>query len=82
MEKEVGKITHYYDKIGVAIVELASKLDVGDTVKIKRGDEEFEQEISSMQIEHKEVKSAKKGDVVGIKVSQKIKDGAVVLKAD
>ena len=80
METEVGKVVHYYDKVGVAIVELSEKLAVGDTVKLKRGEDEFEQEVTSMQIEHESVESAKKGDAVGIKVDQKTKEGAVVFK--
>jgi len=80
METEVGKVVHYYDKVGVAIVELSEKLAVGDTVKLKRGEDEFEQEVTSMQLEHESVESAKKGDAVGIKVDQKTKEGAVVFK--
>ena len=80
-EKEIGKVVHYYDKAGVAIVELAGKVAVGDTLKFKRGEDEFEQEVTSMQIEHEAVDSAKKGDAIGIKVDQKTKEGAVVYKA-
>ena len=80
METEVGKVVHYYDKVGVAIVELSGKLAVGDTLKIKRGEDEFDQEVTSMQIEHESVESAKKGDAVGIKVDQKTKEGALVYK--
>lgn len=80
METEAGKVVHYYDKVSVAIVELSGKLAVGDTLKFKRGEDEFEQEVTSMQIEHKSVESAKKGDAVGIKVDQKTKEGALVYK--
>lgn len=80
METEVGKVIHYYDKLGVAIIELSGKLAVGDTIKIKRGEEEFEQSVTSMQTEHETVESAKKGDSVGVKVDQKAKEGSIVLK--
>lgn len=80
MEQEVGKIVHYYDKLGVAIIELAAPLAVGDTVKIKRGEEEFQQAVSSMQVEHQVVQSAEKGASVGIKVDQRVKEGATVVK--
>lgn len=80
METELGKVVHYYDNAGVAIVELSGKLVVGDTVKFKRGEDEFEQQITSMQIDHKEIESAKKGDAVGIKVDQRTKEGATVHK--
>lgn len=74
-EKLVGKITHYYNDIGVGIVELSDKLKVGDTVHIKGKAADFEQPVDSMQIEHDKIDEAKKGDVVGIKVQQKVKEG-------
>lgn len=78
---KVGKVTHYYDKIGVAIVELDAELSVGDKVKFVRGGEDlFEQAVESMQIEHKKVDSAKKGDVVGLKAEKEIREGAEVFK--
>ncbi len=76
--KKIGKITHYYGNIGVAIIELSGKLSVGDRVKFSHGEHEFEQVIESMQIEHKEIDSAKKGDVVGIKVEEKVGDNVEV----
>ncbi len=80
MEKEVGKVSHYYDKAGVAIVELKVAVAVGDTLKFKRGDTEFEQALASMQVEHQSVSKAKKGDSVGVKVEQPVKEGTAVLK--
>lgn len=76
--KKIGKVTHYYGNIGVAIIELSGKLSVGDKVKFEGGKVEFEQEIKSMQVEHKDVDSAKKGDVVGIKVDEKVNEGIEV----
>ena len=76
---KIGKVTHYYDKIGVAIVELNGTLSLGDKVKFVRGGEDlFEQEVDSIQIEHKKVDSAKKGDVIGMKVNEKVGEGAEV----
>jgi putative protease len=77
-DKPVGKVTHYYDKINVAVLELDRALKVGDTIKIVKGDTEFTQTIDSMQIDRKEVKSAKKGDSIGLKVDQVIKPKADV----
>lgn len=78
---KVGKVTHYYDKIGVAVLELSATLASGDNVKFVRGGEDlFEQEIKSMQVEHEKVNSAKKGDVIGLKVGQELKEGAEVYK--
>lgn len=78
---KVGKVTHYYDKIGVAIVELGGTLSVGDKIRFVRGGEDlFEQTVDSIQIEHEKVDSAKKGDVVGLKAVDLVKEGAEVFK--
>lgn len=78
---KVGKVTHYYDKIGVAIVELAGKLSVGDKIKFVRGGEDvFEQIVDSIQIEHEKKESADKGEVVGLKTGKEVKEGAEVFK--
>ena len=78
MEKEVGKITHWYDKLGVAVVKLSGALKVGDKIKVKKGGEEVEDAVSSMQLEHEDIKAGKKGQEVAIKLSQKAKEGACV----
>jgi putative protease len=74
-EKLIGKITHYFDKISVAIVELSGVLKVGDRVHVKGNSTDFEQDISSIQIEHENVEKAKKGDAIGAKVDEKVKEG-------
>ena len=76
-DTKVGEVTHYYDKIGVAVVEIIAPLKVGDKIKIVSGDKEFEQEVASMQVEHKNVQKAKKGDAVGLKIDQPVKKGEV-----
>ncbi len=78
--KPIGKITHYYDRAGVAIVELADTLKVGDKIKIEGGKNEFDQTVEEMQMDHQAVNSAGSGDVVGIKVNQKTREGALVIK--
>lgn len=78
---KVCKVTHYYDKIGVAIVELDATLSVGDKIKFVRGGEDqFEQTVDSIQIEHEKVESAGKGKVVGIKTEKEAKEGSEVYK--
>ncbi len=81
----IGKITHYYDKIGVAVLNITdASLKVGDTIKItdKNGEEKFDQKVTSMQIEHQQIKEAKKGDDVGLKVDKGVKEGDIVLRAE
>lgn len=79
--KKVGTVTHYYGKIGVAIIKLSGTLKVGDRIKIENG-AEFEQAVDSMQVEHAQVEEAKKGDVVGLKVEKKVGEGATVYLAE
>lgn len=78
--KKVGKVTHYYDNIGVAIVELGGALKVGDKVKFEGHGADFEQEVTSMQVEHKQVEKASKGEVIGLKTDQPVKEGTEVEK--
>jgi putative protease len=79
--KPIGKISHYFSNIEVAVIELTAPLKMGDTVRVVGGQEtDFEQEVASMQIDHEEVKSAKKGDSVGTKVKEKVHEGYKVYK--
>ncbi len=78
---KVGEVTHFYDKIGVVVVELSGDLAVGEKIKFVRGGEDlFEQSVESIQIEHEQKKSAGKGETVGLKVTQEVKEGAEVYK--
>lgn len=81
-EKEIGIVTHFYDKISVLVVKLTDKISVGDRIKVKRGEEEFEETVESMQVEHENIQSAKKGDEIAIRVSQPTKEGAIVYKVE
>jgi len=68
-ETEIGRVTHYFSKIGVAALEITSgELKVGDTIHVKGHTSDFTTTIESMQIEHDQVQVAKVGDSIGIKV--------------
>ena len=79
-EKEIGKITHYFGKISVGIIQLKDSLKVGDTIHIKGAHDDFTQTVESLQIEHNQVQEAKAGDAVGIKVKSKVHENDVVFK--
>lgn len=79
-EELIGKITHIYGKINVAVVKLSGKLKKGDKIKIKGKDIEFEQIAASMQIEHKEISEAKAGQEIGLKLEQPAKEGCEIYK--
>ncbi len=78
--KLIGKVTHYFGNIGVAVIELSDKLKLGDTIRIIGGETDFNQTVDSMQIEHQKLNEAKKGDSVGLKVSQKVREDYKVYK--
>jgi len=79
-EKLIGKVTHYFPKVSAAIVKLEDNLRVGDKIKFKHKEDEFEQEVTSMQIDHKAIDIANKGEMVGVKVERKVKEGWEVYK--
>jgi putative protease len=62
------------------VIEVLSPLKIGDKIKISGHDKEFEQVISSMQVEHQNIEQAKKGEAVGMKVDQPVKEGDEVYK--
>jgi len=79
--KLIGEITHYFGEIKVAIIKLKRMLKVGDKIRVVGGeDTDFEQEVKSMEIDHEKVKKAKKGEQVGLKVKEKVRDGYKVYK--
>lgn len=79
--KLIGKVSHYFDKIGVAVIELDVPLKVGETIRIVGGEAtDFTQEVESMEVEHEKIKKAKKGDSVGLKVKEKVREGYKVYK--
>lgn len=71
---------HYYSNINVAVVDLTGTLKVGDEIHVKGGTTDFTVKVDSMQIEHENVKEAKKGQSIGLKVPDKIRDGDIVYK--
>ncbi len=71
-ENEIGKITHFYGHLSVGIIVLCDMLKVGDTIHVKGHTADFTQNVDSIQIEHASVPEAKTGDVIGIKMAQKV----------
>lgn len=77
---EVGRITHFFSKINVAVIELRQPLKVGDTIAVKGPTTDFEQPVESMQIEHKDVQKAEAGQSIGLKVAQRARETDLVYK--
>ncbi len=78
-EKEAGQVSTFFSHISVAAIKLSDKLKVGDRIRLKGHTTDFEQLVDSMQIDRKEVKEAKKGDEIGIKVNDRVRPNDKVL---
>lgn len=82
MEVLAGKITHYYKSMGVAAMEVSDSLKVGDVIHIKGHTTDFEQKIESMQIEHEQVEKASKGQVIGLKVKDYVREHDLIYRVE
>jgi putative protease len=79
-EDKIGVVTHYFDQIQVAIVKLDKPLKKGDKIKIAGAAGDFELVVDSMQVDRADIEEADKGDEIGIKVSEKAREGNIVYK--
>jgi putative protease len=81
-EKPVGKVTHYYTHLSVAVVELEDELKIGDVIHIKGHTSDFTQTVDSMQIEHQPIEVAKPGQAIGLKVKEHARENDIVYKVE
>jgi putative protease len=82
VETLAGRITHYYTSAKVAAMEVSSPLEVGNKIRIKGHTTDFEQIIESMQIEHDVVTKATKGQVIGLKVKDYVREHDMIYRVD
>jgi len=81
MEEEIGVFTHYFTKISVGVIEITKgTLKAGDTIHIKGATSDFTQKVQSMQIEHEKIEEAKKGQSIGLKVKEHVREHDKVFK--
>ncbi len=81
MEEEIGRVTHYFPKIGVAVVEVATgSLKVGEVIRIKGHTSDFTQIVESLQKEHLSIPEITKGDSAGMKVKEHVREGDKVFR--
>jgi len=78
--KLIGEVTHYFGKIGVAVIKITNSLKAGEEIRIAGGETDFNQIVESMETDHKKVEKAKSGDSVGLKVKEKVREGYKVYK--
>ncbi|MGB9703560.1 MAG: EF-Tu/IF-2/RF-3 family GTPase [Candidatus Micrarchaeia archaeon] len=81
VEEEIGEVTHYFTKIGVAVVRIKrGELRKGDRIAIKGKTTNFQQVVNSMQIHNKDIEVAKAGDEIGLKVEDRVREKDIVYK--
>ncbi len=81
MEEEIGRVTHYFPKISVAVIEVtAGSLKVGETIHIKGHTSDFTQAVESLQQEHLSIPEVKKGVSAGLKVKEHVREGDKVFR--
>lgn len=78
---QVGRVTRYFGKAGVAAVEIqAGDLHIGDTIHVRGKTTDFSQVVESMQLEHEVIQTAVPGQLVGIKVQERVREHDLVYK--
>ena len=80
MERRIGKVAHYFSRIGVAVLELEDGLKVGDTVHITGNRTDFIQQVLSMEIEHQKMQAVGVGADVALKVDERVREGDAIYR--
>ncbi|MFH1910000.1 MAG: translation elongation factor-like protein [bacterium] len=80
-KQKIGEITHFFDRISVAIIKLSAPLAVGDKIKIKGATTDLEQSVDTIELDHESLEKGESGQEVGIKVTDKAREGDGVFKA-
>jgi translation elongation factor EF-1alpha len=75
MESKIGVVTHFYPKPSAAVLKLSDSIKVGDQIHIHGHTTHITQAVTSLQIDHKEVESAKMGDDVALLVVEPVREG-------
>jgi hypothetical protein len=73
--ERVGEVTHFFGKINVAVVKLKKELKVGDRIHFLGSHTDFQQELTSMQVEHESISVGEAGSEVAIKTTQRVRRG-------
>ena len=79
-EKLIGEVSNYFEHVNAVAIKLKGSLKVGDTIRVKGSNRDFEQVVESIQIDRKPVTSAKKGDEIGILIKEKVHKGYHIYK--
>ena len=80
MELEIGRVTHYYNHINVAVLKLDESLKLGDKIHVLGHSTDFTQVVTSMEVEHHTILWVKPGDDVAIKVIEPVHEHDIVYR--
>ena len=72
MEVEIGRVTHYFNHIAVAVLSLTDSLKLGDKIHIVGHSTDLVERVGSMEVNHHPVEWVKPGDEVAIKVVEQV----------
>jgi hypothetical protein len=78
--KPIGKVTHYYAHIKVAIVKFNTKVKAGTELYFKGATTDFKEASKSMQFDHEPVAFAEPKKQIGIKLKKRVREGDEVYK--
>jgi hypothetical protein len=81
-EKEIGTVTNYFSKIGVAVIQLTAPVQLGDNIRVAGGERDFEQLVGSMQVEHQPIEKGDAGQEIALKLDEKARPGDKVYKVE
>ncbi len=81
-ERAIGKVTHYFGKLGVAAVSLTEPLRVGDRIHVVGHTTDETVTVDRMQVDHEDVQAAGPGDDVAVHVSARVREHDEVRRAD
>jgi putative protease len=73
MEAQIGKITHYYSHLNVAVLQLTDRLKLGETIHIFGHTTDFVQKVTSMEVDHRRVVVVEPGENVAVKVIEPVR---------
>jgi hypothetical protein len=82
MEKRIGKITHYYSRLSVAVLDLVDEIHLGDKIHIKGRLTDLSMSIESLEIEHQKIEAAKPGMEVALQVGGYVREGDEIFKVE
>lgn len=79
-ETPIGRVTHYYGKINVAIVHFDKDISLGSHVHFLGHNTDLAEPVASLELNHHQVAAARRGEEVGVKVAARVREGDLVFE--